>query len=98
MGVPASTRQPAIQRQRQAADDALWDELAGFSSPVALIRGDWGGPLAAAADLAAPCQRVPQARVVTISGTGVLAVLASTRRLLGPHRRDIQLAWLRGRR
>ena len=51
------------------ADDALWDELARFSSPVALIRGDWGGPLAAS-DLAALRQRVPQARVTTIPGTG----------------------------
>lgn len=50
-------------------DEALWDELAGFSSPVALIRGDWGGPLAAS-DLAALRQRVPRARVITIAGTG----------------------------
>jgi pimeloyl-ACP methyl ester carboxylesterase len=52
------------------ADDALWDELAGFSSPVALIRGDWGGPLAAA-DLAALRQRARRARVITVPGAGV---------------------------
>jgi pimeloyl-ACP methyl ester carboxylesterase len=51
-------------------DNALWEELAGFAGPVTLIRGDWGGPLEAA-DLAALRQRVPQARVLTIPGTGV---------------------------
>lgn len=51
-------------------DDGLWDELAGFTSPVTLIRGDWGGPLEAA-DLAALRQRVPHAQVFTVPGTGV---------------------------
>jgi pimeloyl-ACP methyl ester carboxylesterase len=51
-------------------DDALWYELAEFASPVALIRGDWAGPLGAA-DLATLRRRVPQAQVITIPGTGV---------------------------
>ena len=50
-------------------DDALWHELAQFSSPVALIRGDWGGPLRAV-DLAVLRQRVPHGQVITIPGAG----------------------------
>src|SRR6266568_3650487 len=44
-----------------------WDTQ--FSSPVALIRGDWGGPLRAA-DLAVLRQRVPHGQVITIPGAG----------------------------
>jgi pimeloyl-ACP methyl ester carboxylesterase len=54
----------------EPGDDPLWNELAQLASPVALIRGDWAGPLAAA-DLARLHQRVPHAALITIPGAGV---------------------------
>jgi pimeloyl-ACP methyl ester carboxylesterase len=47
----------------------LWDEFSRLDVPVALIRGDWAGPLAAT-DLATVRQRVPHIRVITIPGAG----------------------------
>jgi pimeloyl-ACP methyl ester carboxylesterase len=50
--------------------EPLWSELARLDVPVALIRPDWSGPLAAA-DLATVRQRVPHIRFITIPGAGV---------------------------
>jgi pimeloyl-ACP methyl ester carboxylesterase len=47
----------------------LWNEFARLDVPVALIRGDWTDPLAAA-DLVIVRQRVPHIRVITIPGAG----------------------------
>jgi pimeloyl-ACP methyl ester carboxylesterase len=49
--------------------EPLWNELARLDVPVALIRGDRPGPLAAT-DLAAVRQRVPHVRVITIPRAG----------------------------
>ena len=49
--------------------EPLWGELSQLDVPVALIRGDWAGPLTAA-DLAAVRQRVPYIRLLTIPGAG----------------------------
>jgi pimeloyl-ACP methyl ester carboxylesterase len=50
-------------------DGTLWDELAQFATPVALIRSDWAGGLTAAG-LARLRQRTPQIQVITIPGGG----------------------------
>jgi pimeloyl-ACP methyl ester carboxylesterase len=54
----------------EPGDDLLWNELAQLDIPVALIRGDWAGPLAAA-DLATLRQRAPRVQTITIPGAGV---------------------------
>jgi pimeloyl-ACP methyl ester carboxylesterase len=62
---------PAAPDQELASGaDPLWTEFAQLQVPVALIRSDWAGPLAAA-DLAIVRQRVPQIRLITIAGAGV---------------------------
>lgn len=60
---------PGSEAGTGSSNDPLWTELAGFTVPVALIRGDWGGPLGAA-DLATLRQRVPQSQVITVPGGG----------------------------
>jgi pimeloyl-ACP methyl ester carboxylesterase len=50
--------------------DPLWGERAQLQVPLALIRSDWAGPLAAA-DLAIARQRAPQIRQITIPGAGL---------------------------
>jgi pimeloyl-ACP methyl ester carboxylesterase len=60
----------ALDQESLSGAEPLWSELARLDVPVALIRGDWTGPLAAA-DLAIVRQRVPHIRVVTIPGAGV---------------------------
>lgn len=52
-----------------SGDGILWDELAQFATPVALIRSDWAGGLTAVG-LARLRQRTPQVQVITIPGGG----------------------------
>ena len=52
-----------------SGDGTLWDELAQFATPVALIRSDWAGG-STAAGLARLRQRTPQVQVITIPGGG----------------------------
>jgi pimeloyl-ACP methyl ester carboxylesterase len=62
---------PAAPDQELASGaDPLWGEFAQLQVPVALIRSDWAGPLAAA-DLAIVRQRVPQIQLITIPGAGL---------------------------
>jgi pimeloyl-ACP methyl ester carboxylesterase len=66
----------ALDQGTPRGAEPLWGELARVDVPVALLRGDWTGPLAEA-DLATAAQRVPHIRVVTIPGAG--ADIAATR-------------------
>jgi len=62
---------PAVADQDlTSAADPLWGEFAQLQVPVALIRGHWAEPLAAA-DLATVRQWVPHIQVIPIPGAGL---------------------------
>ena len=58
------------QLHEPTSADPLWGEVAQLQVPVALIRSDGAGPLAAA-DLAIVRQQAPQIRLIAIPGAGV---------------------------
>ncbi|WP_300611452.1 alpha/beta hydrolase [Trebonia sp.] len=66
---PGNLRAAPDPGQEAGGDDGLWTELGQLAIPVALIRGDWAGPLTAD-DLARLRQRAPRVRVITLQTAG----------------------------